>query len=453
MSPVLFRRRITVAYRSLAAVLILLALTHPCTAADPPTRDDYRQLADEIHRHFDANVLRPFFPRSIDRRHGGFFANYSPDWTPAKSQDRFLVFQSRMTWVAAQVALRRPDLRDEYRAYARHGLDMLRRMEDPEQGGLFWGLDESGKIDARKFGTFKHAYALSFGVYAAAAVFEATGDQAALDFANKQFDWFDRHAHDDKNGGYFESLNRDGTPIRPADLARTLDNRSPGPDVSYGYKSMNSHIHLLESLTALYHAGKDPRVRQRLEEVFLIVRDRIAVEPGCLNQFFTPDWRAVPDFDSFGHDIETTYLLLEASETLGRTDEDATMKIARRLLDHALDWGFDWRNGGFYDKGAAFEKPHGLDKVWWTQAEGLNSLLLMHQRFGQDTDRYWKAFQLTWHFVNDHMTDQQNGGWYSTTDESGKVTGPSKANDWKACYHDGRALMNMEERLRRMAGD
>ena len=90
--------------------------------------------------------------------------------------------------------------------------------------------------------------------------------------------------------------------------------------------------------------------------------------------------------------------------------------------------------------------------MWWTQAEGLNSLLMMHERFGRETDRYWRAFELTWRFVNEHMVDKENGGWYATTDEGGKVVSASKASDWKAGYHDGRALMNMEERLRRLAG-
>jgi mannobiose 2-epimerase len=432
------------------AVVIGLLISSACFAQ--PAREEYRKLADEVHRHFDANVLHVWFPRCVDEEHGGFRSNFSREWVADKKQDRFLVFQARMTWLTSQVAMRRPELREEYRRYARHGVAMLERMWDAEQGGLYWGLDEAGKIDP-KVGAQKHVYAIAFGIYALAAAYEATGDQGAIDLAMRTFDWLDEHAHDKVNGGYHEALQRDGTPIVPVDLSKTLENHSFGPNVSLGYKSMNSHIHLLEALSGLYHAKKDDRVRQRLEEVFLIVRDRIAVEPGCLNQFFTPDWRVVPDHDSFGHDIETTYLLMEASEVLGRDDEAKTMIIARRLLDHALDWGFDQRNGGFYDKGSAFEKAHATEKVWWTQAEGLNALLLMHERYGKETDRYWKAWDLTWRFVNEHVADKEFGGWYAITDEEGKkLISASKASDWKAGYHDGRALMNMEERLGRLGG-
>ena len=127
---------------------------------------------------------------------------------------------------------------------------------------MYWGLDENGKVDPQ-YGTEKQAYGISFGIYAAAAAYEATKDPAALDLAMKAFTWFDDHAHDATNGGYHESLKRDGTPIVPKDLGETLKNRSPGPNVTYGYKSMNSHIHLLEAFTKLYHAKKDERVRRQ----------------------------------------------------------------------------------------------------------------------------------------------------------------------------------------------
>ncbi len=144
---------------------------------------------------------------------------------------------------------------------------------------------------------------------------------------------------------------------------------------------MNSHIHLLEAITALYRIWPDPLVEKRLRELFLVVRDKIAVEPGCLNLFFTPDWCPVPEHDSFGHDVETAYLLLEAAERSKEPDDAKTLTVARCLVDHALQWGWDERLGGFYDRGAAFAPACGREKIWWTQAEGLNALLLMHARF------------------------------------------------------------------------
>ena len=215
--------------------------------------------------------------------------------------------------------------------------------------------------------------------------------------------------------------------------------------VYYGYKTMNSHIHMLEALTELSRVDSRPVVRERLQEVFQIVRDKISIEPGALNLYLTRDWRAIPAHDSFGHDIETAYLLVEAAEALGLADDEPTWTIARRLVDHALDWGWDEQNGGFYDKGDSFAaQAYDTTKVWWTEAEGLNALLVMDHKYGGKTDRYARAFHKQWDFIRTHMIDPIHGGWFSETLRDGTLHGDgAKANPWKANYHTSRALMNV----------
>ena len=191
--------------------------------------------------------------------------------------------------------------------------------------------------------------------------------------------------------------------------------------VYLGFKSMNAHIHLLEALAELHRVDPRPLVRERLQETLAIVRDRIAVEPGALNLYLTRDWRAVPAHDSFGHDIETTYLLLEAAESLGNGEDERTWQVARQLTDHALDWGWDEIHGGFYDKGEAFRPAFERDKIWWTQFEGLNTLLLLHLRLGHETDRYWQAFLKQWHFIEHDQVDAEHGGVFEHVAEDGDV--------------------------------
>jgi mannobiose 2-epimerase len=265
------------------------------------------------------------------------------------------------------------------------------------------------------------------------------------------FRWFDEHAHDSANGGYYETLTRDGRRVGIDQLD------SPAPPMFMpnafpaAYKSMNSHIHLLESLTELYRASKDPIVGKRLEEMLHVVRDKIVVEPGCMNLFFRPDWRPVPDYDSFGHDIETAFLMTEAAEALGRSNDEKTWRVARMIVDHALAFGFDNQNGGFYDKGSALETAYDLKKTWWVQFEGLNALLLMHERYGRETPKYWDAFLKTWRFIVDRMADKEFGGFYMEVERDGTVKNHSKASQWKAAYHDGRALLTTADRLRHLA--
>src|SRR5678815_284978 len=141
-------------------------------------------------------------------------------------------------------------------------------------------------------------------------------------------------------------------------------------------KSMNTHLHLLEALTELYRAKKDPAVEARLREVFLIVRDKIALPDGYFDLYFRPDWTPIPDVDSYGHDIEGGFLITEAAELLG-LDGGATDAVVRKLEDHALRYGWDERYGGFFDNGPPNGAADHTNKIWWVEAEGLNAMLLM----------------------------------------------------------------------------
>jgi mannobiose 2-epimerase len=428
----------------------------------PPTRETYLRLAEQMETHLRMEVLARWFPACVDTEHGGFRPSFNEQWKPGAANDKFLVFQGRMTWVCAQVAMRYPETAETYKGYARRGVKFLNDvMWDKECGGFFFGLDENGRV-CNSFGDEKHVYGISFGIYGAAAAYAATKDAEALELAKRAFAWLDANAHDEKNGGYYEALTRSGKPIL---APPATEKRNDGIGTVYGYKSMNSHIHLLEAFTELYRAWPDKQVEARLRELFLIVRDKIAVPPGCLNLYFTPDWRAVPDHDSFGHDVETAYLLLEAAEALtpprspssqeGETKgprDEKTLSVARSLVDHALAWGWDEKYGGFYDKGGAFSAAYGLEKIWWTQAEGLNALLLMHEEFGKETPRYFEAFGKQWDFIWNHQADHKYGEWYESVSRAGVAKpGQPKGQIWKAAYHNGRALMNVVERLKKLA--
>lgn len=493
-----------------------------------PSPETYRRLAAEVECRLLENVLPAWFPRTVDAAEGGFRTGFDRQWRPLGGNPKSIVYQARMTWTAATIAMAYPSMAETYRQYALHGVRFLgMRMWDAEHGGFLWQLDEPGRPPARHDAE-KHLYGHAFGIYALARASRATGESSARELAIKAFQWWDVRAHDDRNGGYFEALTRDGR-IIPADPGRPMDRRNDAIGTPYGHKSMNAHIHMLEALTELYRIWPDAACRRRLEEVLAIIRDRIAVPPGCLNYAFTADWRPLPWHDSFGHDVETAYLLLEAAEAMragagagegGRDLEGPadiasprrpadvanieyptlnievrrvekgtgtvsppaprlppglhaapqggpsapgeretepvpafakTLAVARSLVDHALDYGWDHEHGGFYDEGTAASARTDGPKVWWTQAEGLNALLLMHERFGHQTDRYWRAFVAQWRFIDRCMIDHRHGDWYEATTREGVPLKTDKSTVWKAAYHNTRALVETASRLRRMA--
>lgn len=416
-----------------------------------PDKATYLKFADETEAALRRDVLGVWFPRTVDKENGGFRCNFTRDWQPAAtSEGKFSVFQGRMTWIAAQVVVRRPDLKDQFLPVVRHGLDYLNNvMWDKAHGGFFWGLDDKGQITPR-FTDGKHLYGMSFCLYGAAAAYQATKDRKALELAERAFRWIDEHAHDAKHGGYCEWLTRDGKVVE-ADPATVKFQGVPVAGFPLGYKSMNTHIHLLEAFAQLYEVWKDKRLAARLAELLAVVRDKVSVEPGAMNLYFTTDWQAIPDHDSYGHDVEAAYLMLEAEDVLGQGHDPKTERMARRLVDHALAFGWDETYGGFYRDGTTFGKAEDLMKEWWIQVEGLNALLLMHESYGRQTDVYFKAFQRQWQFIRDHQIDGQDGGLYAVVKADGTPASYNKASMWKAAYHDGRALLNVTERLRKLA--
>ncbi|HEY6332261.1 MAG TPA: AGE family epimerase/isomerase [Blastocatellia bacterium] len=221
-----------------------------------PARASYLKYAEEIESVLRKDVLGVWFPRCVDNTNGGFNADFTRDWKPSKSEGKFSVFQGRMTWVAAQVVLNRPDLKDQYLPITKHGLDYLADiMWDKEYGGFFWGLDDQGHIN-QYFTDGKDLYGIGFCIYGAAAAYQATHDSRALDLAKRGFFWMDQHAHDSVNGGYYEWLTRKGEPVGPSAPSGKID-LTPVSAFLVGYKSMNTHIHLLESVAQLYEVWKD----------------------------------------------------------------------------------------------------------------------------------------------------------------------------------------------------
>jgi cellobiose epimerase len=425
----------------------------PITYFAPPIRETYLKLADDVEITLHHDVLDVWFPRTVDHENGGFRSDFTREWSPAiKSGGKFSVFQGRMTWISSQVALRRPDLKDKFLPIAQHGLDYLNNtLWDKQYGGFYWGLDDKASTSSY-YTDGKHLYGNSFALYGAAAAYQATKNPEALELAQKAFRWIDEHAHDSKNGGYFEWLTREGKVVEgnPDDVRLQP---VPVAEFPIGYKSMNTHIHLLESFTQLYEVWKDDTLRQRLGELLAINRDKICLQPGVMNLYFTNDWRAIPDHDSYGHDVETAYLMLEAEDVLGKGHDPKTERMAKLLVDHALANGWDEIYGGFYQDGTTFGKPESRLKEWWVQMEGLNSLLLMHEKYGRQTDTYFKAFQKQWEFIKTYQIDPQFYGVYEMVSPDGIPVNANKGRIWKGAYHDGRALLNVSDRLRKLAQD
>ncbi|HEY1870142.1 MAG TPA: AGE family epimerase/isomerase, partial [Chitinophagaceae bacterium] len=300
----------------------------------------------------------------------------------------------------------------------------------------------------------------AFAIYGLSACYECSHDTAALNLAKTAFIWMEKNSHDPVYKGYYQHLNRDGSHvIRTADVKSTSD---------LGYKDQNSSIHILEALTELYKVWPDNLVRQRLQEMLELIRDKIVTSKGYLQLYFTYDWKPISyrdsadsiikknhyiDHVSFGHDVETAYLMQEASELLYSKADTRTLAVGKKMVDHALKNGWDNNAGGFYDEGYYFKNKPGITityntKNWWAQAEALNTLLMFSEMYPNDEMQYQQKFFKEWRYAQTYLIDHEHGDWYEEgLDNSPEYKTKLKAQIWKATYHVFRAFMNCINRI------
>jgi len=252
------------------------------------------------------------------------------------------------------------------------------------------------------------------------------------------FELIERHAHDSRHDGYIEVCRRDWTEAGPE--ARLSDK-----DMNEK-KSMNNHLHLLESFTNLYRVWQEPRVEQRLRELIQLFEQRILdSRTHHLNHFFNEEWRVRSNTYTFGHDIEATWLLCEAAGVLGDDDvrkraEAIALPMAEIVLKEGIDADgalrYEGKGGNIIDGG----------KECWPQAEAVIGFLNAFQ-ISRD-EKFLKAVLRVWDFIENHLVDRVHGEWFwRIKPEGGVDTTLPKVSEWKGPYHGSRMCLETLHRL------
>jgi cellobiose epimerase len=426
------------------------------------TRFEYKTSGQEIlHEMLHAatkNLLNKWYPLVIDKKNGGYFTNISYDFKIAPIQNKMIVTQARQMWTASKAAILFEN--KTYAETANHGFEFLKNfMWDKDFGGFYQMRDSQGKTcDYMGFFDEKRTYGNAFGIYGLTALYEFTKNENILSFAMEAFNWIEEHAFDPKYKGYFQFLTREGKVFDKKSTYKT----KAYDEIELGYKDQNSSIHLLEAYAELYRVSRSENVKEKLQELLLLIRDIITTPKGYLNLFFKPDWKHVSfnnssrevieknirlDHISFGHDYETAFLMLEASYALGLKHDKETLIVAKKMVDHAIVNGWDNEKGGFFDAGYYFNGDNKCTivqatKNWWAQAEGLNVLLIMSRLFPEN-EIYYNFFLKQWEYIKNYLIDFKYGDWFEGgLDKEPHFQKGPKGHIWKAAYHTGRALMN-----------
>ncbi|WP_276355853.1 AGE family epimerase/isomerase [Cohnella caldifontis] len=400
---------------------------------------DRKEAAARWRAELDAELKRIldfWIQQTPDEEYGGFVGEIRGDGTRTAGAEKGVVLNARILWTFSSAYRIRGE--NVYLAMAERAYQALdERFRDRVHGGLFWTVDEAGRPVRDK----KQVYGQAFAIYALSEYVRASAPRAgeALEWAKQLYLLLEKHAYDPVHLGYVEALARDWT--------ETEDFSLSGKDLNER-KSMNTHLHVLEAYTNLYRVWKPAGLRARLTELIDVHLDRI-LDPAAFRfrLFFDGEWNAKSGPISYGHDIEGSWLLCEAAETLG--DEARIERVDRAavaMAEAALAEGVD-PDGGMRNESGV--DGHGDDaKDWWPQAEAMVGFLNAFRLSGDG--RFWDAALASWRFIERYVVDRENGEWFWQVSREGIPNRAlPKAGLWKCPYHNSRACMEAMERLSR----
>ena len=405
-----------------------------------PDLDDLKTEANRCREILQTSLIDFYYPAAIDIKNGGYKETFR-DGELVLTGEKFLLMQARQLWFFSNLALAGIEPETHLRA-ARHGFRFIQEhMSDPENGGYFSMVSDSGK----KLDTNKHVYHQAFALYGLAAYHSASGDPAALQAARETFHILEEKAHDPLHGGYREFFQ--------ADWSTVVDPGAVSPIAPPGIKSFNSHLHIMEAYAELYRVWPDPLLKARIAELIFINVNTVRDPQHNQNiDYWTEDWRVIATPTnlraSYGHDIEAVWLTLDAAEAIGLS-RTLLRSWALSIVENVLGKGWDSEHGGLFATGLLGQPADDTQKIWWVQAEALIGFLYLREFTGDPV--YMNYFKRTLDFVEAHLLAPQ-GSWWDTVQADGTVADNAELSSaWQGAYHSGRALLYCIDALKRLA--
>lgn len=376
------------------------------------------------------DILDYWKTHTVDTEHGGFYGQLTNRNQVVKDAVKSAVLNARILWsFSAGYRIEKDtawlQLADRSYAYIR------RYFLDPAFGGVYWSVDSTGAPADTK----KQIYAIAFTIYGLTEYYLARPGGETLALAQQLYNTIETYSYDAQYGGYWEAFARDWQPI--ADL------RLSGKDANEK-KTMNTHLHVLEAYTNLYRIWKDKSLAEKIRRLIAnFTRHIVDSRTRHLHLFFGESWERKSNIVSYGHDIEASWLLMEAAEVL----EDKTLigEIQKLAVDiaRASEEGLNTDGSMNYE----MDGTHLIgQRHWWVQAEAMVGFLNAWQLTG-DTG-FYKKFLGVWEYVRTSIIDKEEGEWFwGRTADGSVMEGEDKVGFWKCPYHNSRSCIEVMHRL------
>ena len=385
-------------------------------------------MVEEVKAHLQECII-PFWKKLRDDEFGGYYGWMDHELNVDKKAVKGCILNSRITWFFsnAYMLLKDESLLEE----AKHGYEFMKKYcVDKERGGVYWSV----RYDGTPEDTTKHTYNQAFSIYALSSYYDASGDKSALDTAMELFHIIENRCMDEI--GYKEAFDRDFTEI---------ENDKLSENGVIAEKTMNTLLHVFEAYTELYRVSKDEDVKKRLEWILDEFADKV-YNPKLHRQevFFDREMNSIIDLHSYGHDIETAWLIDRGTEVLGEKKyQDKLLPIILDLTEQIYKVAFDGHS-------LANECENGVvntNRIWWVQAETVVGFLNGY-KLAPEKKEYLEAAEAEWQFIKDHVIDKRSGSeWFwEVTPDGEPISGRPIVEPWKCPYHNGRMCIEVIRR-------
>lgn len=382
----------------------------------------------EIKEHL-VNDLIPFWQGLKDEENGGFYGYLSYDLKLDKKAVKGCILNSRILWFFSNAYMLLGD--SSLLESATHAYQFLKDYcVDNEFGGVFWSLTYDGTPED----TTKHTYNQAFSIYALASYYDASKNPEALEIAWKLYDLVESKCKD--KYGYLEAFTRSFEPE---------ENDKLSENGVIAEKTMNTLLHVFEAYTELYRVTKAEKVAKQIRFMMDIIKDKVFnKEIGRQEVFFDKIWNSLIDLYSYGHDIETAWLVDRGLEVL---DDEAYTNMLSPITKIITE---NIYNRAYIDHSLVNESENGVvdtTRVWWVQAEAVVGFLNGYQKQGDK--KFLDASEDIWNYIKKYFIDKRNGSeWFWSVQEDHTPNEKPIVEPWKCPYHNGRMCFEVLRRMK-----
>ena len=374
------------------------------------------------------NDIIPFWQRLRDEEYGGFYGYMGYDLEIDKKAVKGCILNSRILWFFSNAYLLLKD--EQLLKDAGHAFKFLKdHCLDEENGGIYWSLTFDGKPKD----TTKHTYNQAFAIYALSSYYDASKDEQALKIAQELYHIVETKCKDEY--GYLEAFN---IRFEPAENDKLSENGVMAE------KTMNTLLHVFEAYTELYRVTHDSKVADNIRYMLDLVAEKVYNSKiGRQEVFFDRTWNTLIDLYSYGHDIETSWLIDRGLEILGDNAYTAKLSPITKTITENI------YKRAYIDHSLVNEAENGVvdtTRIWWVQAEAVVGFLNGYQKSPEHKE-YLEAAEDIWGYIRDYLVDKRCSEWYWALDENRKPLEKPIVEPWKCPYHNGRMCFEVIRRI------